>query len=66
MSDGTGYLIAAYIITLATVFGYAVVLIAGNRAAARRLEEARTSHEKPGGTAADNATGATLEEAGHV
>ncbi|GMR12155.1 MAG: hypothetical protein BMS9Abin29_0343 [Gemmatimonadota bacterium] len=46
MSDGMGYLIAAYATALVTVLAYAVAVITGNRAAARRLAEARARHEK--------------------
>ncbi|MFV2007877.1 MAG: hypothetical protein ACC667_10540 [Longimicrobiales bacterium] len=66
MSNGTGFVIAAYATALATVFTYAAVLIAGNRAAARRLDEARARHQQSGGEAAENATAGSHEEAGHV
>jgi hypothetical protein len=66
MSDVTGYLVAAYILAFATIFGYAAVVIVGNRAAARRLAEARARHENPGSAAAEKEPGALSGEAVHV
>jgi TRAP-type mannitol/chloroaromatic compound transport system permease small subunit len=37
MSDTTGYMIAAYAVTLVTIIGYAIVVIRGHRAALRHL-----------------------------
>jgi len=66
MSDVTGYLIAAYVIAFVTIIGYAVVVIAGGRAAARRLDEARARHERPDDTSPAKVTGTHNEEAAHV
>ena len=66
MSDGTGYLVAAYVLALFTVCGYAVALIRGNRAARRRLEAARARHGKSHETEAAEPRDPGRQEVIHV
>ena len=56
MSAGTGFVVAAYLITLAVLVTYGAVLVAGRRWAARQLDAARRTAapegSAPGGAGA--------------
>lgn len=59
MSSGTGFVLAAYLITLATLVGYGIMLVVRNRAATRRLEQGRAERGDGGDPApADGEKGA--------
>lgn len=48
MSDASGFMVAAYLLTAAVLVGYAVVLSLRARAAERRLAELREESQRTG------------------